>query len=83
MFPEEEEEEETMHVETTSFWALSLVTKFLRFCIQAPHLLISNFNPLKIKLKANGLKLSYNSCSPLYNTYSAKTLENSFSFGFV
>jgi hypothetical protein len=63
--------------------SFSLVTKFLTFCIQAPHLLISNFNPLKIKLKANGSKLSYNSCPPLYNTYGAKTLENSFSFGFV
>ena len=39
---------------------VNLVLEFFKFCIQTPDILILNFNPLKIKLKANKSKLSYN-----------------------
>jgi hypothetical protein len=40
-----------------------LVLEVLKFCIQTPDLLISTFNPIKIKLKINGSNLSYNICN--------------------
>jgi hypothetical protein len=40
----------------------NLVLEVSKLWIQAPDLLISKPNPLKIKLKTSGSKLGYNSC---------------------
>ena len=60
---EKEEEEQCMwkhHHFGLGMIIFNLVFEVLKFCIQVPDLLISNVNTFKIKLKANGSKLSYN-----------------------